>query len=137
MDAILPLMQWNFRMSAVEWVPSGLVNAAMASLVGAKTVNVPPLISPVRPFFSTASANAVKPAERAVSIRFAARITEAPRRALGALPRTDLRLAHEATDWVKAKVAMLNVEGSGSVKAATSCLDLSSKKTRAYLAFFL
>jgi hypothetical protein len=29
------------------------------------------------------------------------------------------------------------VEGSGSVKAATSCLDLSSKKTRAYLAFFL
>jgi hypothetical protein len=100
-------MQWNFKISTVECVPSGLVNAATASLVGAKTVNVPLLISPVKPFFSTRSANDVRPAERQVSIKFAARITEPPRRALVAdLPRTDLRLAHEATDCVKAKVAM-------------------------------
>jgi hypothetical protein len=116
--AILPLTQWNFSTSTVLCVPSGLVNAPMASLVGAKIVKVPPLISPVRPFFSTASANAVSPDDRQVSIRFAARITCAPRTGLGAdRPRTDLKLAHEATDWVKAKVDMVEVGVCGGVRA--------------------
>ena len=107
-------MPWYLRMSAVEWVPSGVVNADMASLEGANTVKEPPLISPVSPAFSTASANWVRPEDRQVSIRLAARTCMAPRRALGAdLPRTDLKPAHEATDWVKAKVDIVSVGGSG------------------------
>ena len=127
LDAILPLMQWYLRMSAVEWVPSGLVNADMASLEGANTVKEPPLISPVRPAFSTASANWVRPEDRQVSIRLAARTCMAPRRALGAdlVPRTDLRLAHEATDWVKAKVDIVMSVGGVVV---TRRLVLSCQK---------
>ena len=103
-----------------------MVNADMASLEGANTVKEPPLISPVRPAFSTASANWVRPEDRQVSIRLAARTCMAPRRALGAdLPRTDLRLAHEATDWVKAKVDIVMSVGGVVV---TRRLVLSCQK---------